>query len=308
MRTLRDFMTPALWAICSTASGGRSRRSSRARARSGVRAGSEALARSSVADTIDEPEAAGLISGWDCSGFIGPNSDSTAEQDQQQSQKQNQQQGQKQAGKSARPTQSESRTRSIARSKATDKSVRPTRCGPGAGRLRRVRQFLAALARRGRASELDCKKPGGRLRHDERRRRPWPLGWARLTRRHSSQTFGWAGTGYRSRPTPGERVRRRRRRESAWPNLPCWQRPGERARRSREGWPRRAREQSLRARRRSRLSAGPRLEARIAARRGIWSLLRIELLRFEQYQVGPFLFGPFLFDAFLFDPCRAPGR
>src|SRR5580692_4567570 len=88
MRTLRDFMTPALWAICSTASGGRSRRSSRARARSGVRAGSEARARSSVADTIDEPEAAGLISGWDCSGFIGPNSDSTAEQGQQQSQKQ----------------------------------------------------------------------------------------------------------------------------------------------------------------------------------------------------------------------------
>src|SRR5580658_5787333 len=97
MRTLRDFMTPALWAICSTASGGRSRRSSRARARSGVRAGSEARARSSVADTNDEPEAAGLISGWDCSGFIGPNSDSTAEQGQQQSQKQNQQQGQKQA-------------------------------------------------------------------------------------------------------------------------------------------------------------------------------------------------------------------
>src|SRR5580692_25942 len=96
MRTLRDFMTPALWAICSTASGGRSRRSSRARARSGVRAGSEARARSALADTIDEPEAAGLISGWDCSGFIGPNSDSTAEQGQQQSQKQNQQQDQKQ--------------------------------------------------------------------------------------------------------------------------------------------------------------------------------------------------------------------
>src|SRR5271156_6560635 len=71
MRTLRDFMTPALWVICSTASEGRSRRWSRARARSGVRAGSEARARSSGADAIDEDEASDVVSDWECSGFIG---------------------------------------------------------------------------------------------------------------------------------------------------------------------------------------------------------------------------------------------
>src|SRR5580700_4592979 len=83
MRTLRDFMTPAFWVICSTASQGRSRRWSRARARSGVRAGSEARARSSGVDTIDRAEASGVISGWDGSGLMVTDSDSTAGQDHQ---------------------------------------------------------------------------------------------------------------------------------------------------------------------------------------------------------------------------------
>src|SRR5579863_6384400 len=114
MRTLRDFMTPALWLIFSTASVGRSRRCSRARARSGVRAGSEALATSSGGDTVDGAEASRAISDWDLSGFMGASG--------VQQQNQNQDQNQRQAGKSARSTQAEPTTRTRARSRASDKA------------------------------------------------------------------------------------------------------------------------------------------------------------------------------------------